>query len=476
MFQSHLQELRPLTTAHLAQTMALLALTNAELRQQIESEIAANPALEIKDERRCPTCKRLMPEQGPCPICSQVSTAGQDEPVVFISPRDDFYTNSYEPGDSDKQTAIEENYSASTEELPAFVYHQAVSEIEEDEQQILIYMLASLDEDGLLTIEPEEIASYFHIPLEKVERIRRVVQHVEPLGVGSLSAQEALTVQLEILSEGFTVPEFAHAIITDGIDLLSRRLYGDLAKKLGVTQAEVEDAVRFISENLYPFPARSHWGDQRQPAASGTSVYHQPDIIINHVNEDPSKPLSVEIIMPLNGTLRVNPLFKQAVKEADEDMKSEWKNDLERAALFVKCIQQRNHTMKRLMQRIVSLQNEFIIHGEKFLAPITRVQISKELGVHESTISRAVSNKSVQLPNRKIIPMAAFFDRSLQTRTVLKEIISKEKKPLSDAELVKLLSRQGYDVARRTVAKYRSMEGILPAHLRKPVTVSRSIQ
>ena len=129
--------------------------------------------------------------------------------------------------------------------------------------------------------------------------------------------------------------------------------------------------------------------------------------------------------------------------------------------------------MKRLMQRIVSIQTEFIIHGEKYLNPVTRVQISRELGVHESTISRAVSNKSVQLPNRKIIPMAAFFDRSLQTRTVLKEIIQKENKPLSDSELVKLLARQGYDVARRTVAKYRAMEGILPAHMRKIMTSAR---
>ena len=174
----------------------------------------------------------------------------------------------------------------------------------------------------------------------------------------------------------------------------------------------------------------------------------------------------VEIILPMRGTLRVNPLFKAAISQTVDETKFEMKSDLERASLFVKCLQQRNHTMLRLMQRVVSMQKEFILFGEKQLKPVTRVQLSKELDVHESTISRAVANKSVQLPNRKIIPLASFFDRSLNVRTVIKEIILQEKKPLSDSDLVEILGKQGYNVARRTVAKYRAMEGILPAHLR----------
>jgi len=125
--------------------------------------------------------------------------------------------------------------------------------------------------------------------------------------------------------------------------------------------------------------------------------------------------------------------------------------------------------MERLVSRVVSLQRDFILYGEKYLQPVTRAQISKELEVHESTISRAVANKSVQLPNRKIVPLASFFDRSLNVRTVLKEIIDSESKPYSDSDLVELLGQRGFEVARRTVAKYRSIEGILPAHLRKAV-------
>jgi len=474
MFQSHLQEIRPLTTAHLAQTMALLALTNAELRQQIESEIASNPALEIKDERRCPTCKRVLPDRGPCPICTLEAMGNKNDPVVFISPRDDFYSSNYRSTD---QGENEEEYSftPSKEDLSAFIFRQISPELSQQQQQILIFLLSALDDDGFITVPLDEVSAYFHVHLDEVKIVQQAMQRVEPYGIGSESPIDALLIQVEQLSESFPKSFLAKEIITSHLDLLSHKQYGELAKIYKCSARDVEEIARFIADNLYPFPARAHWGDQRQPGDDTPSAYHQPDIIINHVNEDPTKPLAVEIIMPLNGTLRVNPLFKQALKEADDEKKDEWKNDLERASLFVKCIQQRNHTMKRLMQRIVSIQTDFIIHGEKFLNPVTRVQISRELGVHESTISRAVSNKSVQLPNRKIIPMAAFFDRSMQTRTVLKEIIETECKPLSDSELVKLLARQGYDVARRTVAKYRAMEGILPAHLRKMANASKNI-
>ncbi len=108
----------------------------------------------------------------------------------------------------------------------------------------------------------------------------------------------------------------------------------------------------------------------------------------------------------------------------------------------------------------------FIEYGEASIKPITRAQLAKELDVHESTISRAVSNKAIQMPNGRIIPFAKFFDRSLHIRTALQELITSEKDPLSDTDLAGLLAKQGYMVARRTVAKYRAMEGILPAHLR----------
>jgi RNA polymerase sigma-54 factor len=184
------------------------------------------------------------------------------------------------------------------------------------------------------------------------------------------------------------------------------------------------------------------------------------------LNDTPDSPLVVEIVSPLAGTLRVNPLFRKALQEAPEEKSEEWQAHLEQAALLVKCLQQRDHTIVRLMQRIGVIQRQFIIKGDAHLFPLTRASLADELEVHESTISRAVSNKAVQLPNGRIVPLAKFFDRSLHIRTLLREIISEERRPLTDTQLAAILKVKGYPVARRTVAKYRSMEGILPAHLR----------
>jgi RNA polymerase sigma-54 factor len=462
MLQTHRQSMRPLTTAHLAQTMTLLSLTADELKQQIESELASNPALEMTDERRCPNCQRPLPGNSPCPSCSSVSPVTPDEAIVFISPRDDFHPSRGLSSDDDRP---DDNIAPVTEDLPTYVFRQIAPDVDPQKRTIAAYLLTHLNEDGLLTISPVEIAQYHHVPLDVVESVRSMIQHAEPLGVGSRTPQEAMLIQLDQLSETRVVPAMTREAIEKGLNLLSRRQYSDLAHLLGISVREARELALFISENLNPFPGRSHWGDVHAGENAPLSVYRSPDVIISHINDDPSKPLMVEIIMPLAGTLRVNPLFRNALRQTSE-YREEWKNDLERAALFVKCLQQRNHTMRRLMQRLVSIQKEFILHGEVSLKPLTRASLSIELEVHESTISRAVSSKTVQLPNRRIIPMSKFFDRSLNLRTILKNIIVQEGRPLSDSELVKLLDARGFKIARRTVAKYRAMEGILPAHLR----------
>ncbi len=468
MLQTHYQTLRPLTTAHLAQTMTLLSQTTDELRQQIESELASNPALELIEERRCPTCHRLLSAHGPCPICSRPQSVQVDEPVVFISPREDFYTG----GGMPQEDLPEDNYSPATEDLPTYVLRQVAPELAREDRPLAAYLLTHLDEDGLLTVSALEVARYHHIPVTRVEALIRLIQHADPIGVGSSTPQEALLIQLDVLSETKPVPPLAEQAIREGMELLSRHQYSDLARLLKVSLRQAQDLARFIGDNLNPYPARSHWGDSRAPISPSSSVYNHPDILISHLNEDPKNPLMIEIIMPIGGTLRVNPLFRQAIRQANGDKVDEWKSDLERASLFVKCLQQRNHTMQRLIQRVASIQRNFILHGEKSLIPLTRAQLAEELEVHESTISRAVSNKAVQLPNGRIVPLSLFFDRSLNVRTYLKNIIETETRPLSDMELVSLLEEQGFSVARRTVAKYRAMEGILPAHLRHQHTAA----
>jgi RNA polymerase sigma-54 factor len=193
--------------------------------------------------------------------------------------------------------------------------------------------------------------------------------------------------------------------------------------------------------------------------------YSSPDIIITPNGND-GEALIAEVISPFVGLLQINPLFRQALAEASSEQVDQWQEDLERADLLVKCLQQRTNTMVRLTRRILALQRDFILHGDKCLQPMTRARLANELRVNESTISRAVAGKTVQLPSGHIIPLSKFFDRSLHIRVILTQIIACETSPLSDSDLASRLKEHGFHVARRTVAKYRTMEGILPSHLR----------
>ena len=467
LIQRHATLIRPLTTAHLAQTMSLLELTALELRQKVESELARNPALELIDEFRCPTCQRTLRANSPCPVCSHPQSSSPDQPIVFLSSRQDFYPASGTTTSEDGFSG--DDYPPGKIDLVEHVLRQIGPELPVEDRQIALHILTSLDEDGLLTINPMEIAQYHHVPRSRIERVIRQIQAADPIGVGSPSPQEALLVQLELINESKQTPAYVAEAIRSGLELLSPHRSAELARLIGIPTAQARLVVRFIADNLNPFPARAYWGESGESSTSAhrdRNVYHIPDIIISRVNDREDTALIVEIAMPFCGTLRVNPLFRESIQQAPTDKAELWQTDLEQATLLVKCIQQRNHTIVRLMQRLVVIQRGFILHGESELIPLTRAEIAGQLQVHESTMSRAVSDKAIQLPNKRIIPLSMFFDRSLHVRSVLKQIINQETSPLSDAHLAEILSDRGYPVARRTVAKYRSMEGILPAHLR----------
>lgn len=456
-------DVRPTTTAHLAQTMSLLELSALELHEKIESELSSNPALELIEGRFCPTCQKPLIDTLHCPICSRPQNLSHDEPIVFVSPRDDFTpATSF---DEEQETSFEEN-SVECEDLPVYVLRQVAADLEEADRPIAAHILTSLDKDGLLRTPLIEIAYYHHVPLSRVEKVQRLIQYADPLGVASSDPKQALLIQLDVLSQTQPVHPLARRAIESGWELLLHHQYSELAKILGITVAKVKEIARFIGQNLNPYPGRANWGEVHQPTTPYLEAYYAPDIIISLLNGDENAPLVVEIVFPMSGKLRVNPLFREGLRQAPPEKIEQWQNDLERATLLVKCIQQRNHAIVRLMQILVKRQRDYILKGDAFLKPLTRASLAQELAVHESTISRAVSGKTAQLPNGKIIPLSKFFDRSLHIRTELQTIIANETRPLTDLELVKLLKARGFDVARRTVAKYRAMEGILPAHIR----------
>ncbi len=463
MLQGHFQQTSTTTSAHLAQTMTLLSQTTSELQQTIENELSNNPALELVEDRFCPMCHRPLPPTGPCPICSQPKDYASQDPIVFISPREDFYTGSTTMTDE----TPDEPFASESVDLPTYVLRQIAGDLAVQDRLTAAYILNHLDDDGFLTTNAFEVARYFHKPVDEIQSLINRLKRCDPVGVCAADPKDAMLTQIDVLAETTSIPEHTHEIIHCYLNKLSQHHYSEIARELGVSTAQIQKINAFISENLNPFPARAHWGDVRNPNTNDSQVFHQPDILVYHLNENPRNPLVVEIILPIRGTLRVNPLFKATIKQLDSEKAEEWKGDVEKATLLIKCIQQRSNALKMLLEKLVVFQKDFITQGEKEMQPLTRAELAKQLEVHESTISRAVSGKTIQLPNKRIVPLSVFFDRSLSHRTLIKEMIENEAKPLSDSEIQMKLKEQGIEIARRTVAKYRSVEGILPAHLRQ---------
>jgi RNA polymerase sigma-54 factor len=435
--------------------MSLLHLSADELREALEHELASNPALEQVEAPTCPACGRQLAKAGPCPIC----TAKSGEVIVFTSPAQDFGTGGSRP---EQDSSTDSDDSPESLNLAAHLLRQIGPELAVEDRSIAAHLLTSLDDDGLLASDPAEVAAYFHVPMMRVENIRSTIQRADPLGCASTSPQEALSIQLGILKETRSIPPGAEACLAH-FERLARHQYASLALELGTEEDEVESAARFIGANLNPYPARAFWGGSNAPSPA----YRTPDIVIRLGGDAAASALIVEIAQPFAGSLRVNPLFKRALHEANEDKIEAWQADLDRASLLVKCAGQRAGALERIMAQLAVLQRGFIQHGEMHLLPLTRVSLARALGVHESTISRAVAGKSVQLPNGRILPLAKFFERHLPIRTALRQLVDEESAPLSDDDLAARLRQMGFPVARRTVTKYRNMERILPAYLRK---------
>lgn len=458
---------RTVTTAHIAQTMTFLNMSSEEVKERVESEVAMNPALEYIDDRLCPYCHRSLGESGYCRRCI-IEKNPNDENIFFVSPRSEmaveYYQGSGFNGGAESEPDLD---SAQPEALAEYVLRQIGADLEEDQKLIAAYLLTGLDEDGFLTTMPSEIAQYYHIPVSDVLEVIEIIQRADPLGVGTTEPKEAMLIQLAHLANVMDIPYGTEEVIRESYDDLIRRRSSDVMARHGLTQRQLEKIEKFLGANLNPYPARSGWGERGFQSQSDVEVYHFPDVIISYHNGEPENQLVVEIVMPISGYLRVSPAFKKELKNASEEKFEEWKKELDRASLLVKSLDNRNNTMEQLLRAIVRYQEQFIRNGESELVPITRAEIAKELDVHESTISRAVSNKSVMLPNRKVVPLSIFFDRSLNVRSVIRDLIRDEKTPLTDARIVEILGTMGIDIARRTVAKYRAMEGILPARLRK---------
>jgi RNA polymerase sigma-54 factor len=318
---------------------------------------------------------------------------------------------------------------------------------------------------------------------------------VAPVGVGARDLRECLLLQLRFLENtGMEVPPAVSQIIDSHLAEFGAHKYGQIARDLGLATEEVEEARDFIRHHLNPFPLQVQLAKSwRSPSSS---AYVAPDVIISVKDEE----LGVEVVDSRHFHLRLNDLYDQLSGElgrrkpaaahaaepehsqngsangfagsatmTSDGEKNHVRQYSSRAKLFIANVQQRRETLLRISKCICELQESFLRGGVRELRPLTRAVVAQQVGVHESTVSRATADKYVMLPNRKVIPFSDFFTPSLSIKDVIKELIERENakgETLTDRRICDLLLLEGIRIARRTVAKYRAELGILPSTMR----------
>ncbi len=204
------------------------------------------------------------------------SSSESQDPIVFISPREDFYTGSA----SSTGEVPEEPFVSESIDLPSYVLRQAATDLPTEDRLIAAYILTHLDEDGFLTTTALEVARYHHRLPSEITALIEKLKRCDPVGVCSANPTEAMLAQVEALSETVNVPAFTREVVAKYLHQMSQHHYPEIARALGTSSQQIQKIMAFISENLNPFPARAHWGDVRNPNSNDSQVFHQPDILI----------------------------------------------------------------------------------------------------------------------------------------------------------------------------------------------------
>jgi RNA polymerase sigma-54 factor len=292
-----------------------------------------------------------------------------------------------------------------------------------------------------------------------------VVQSFDPAGVGARDLRECLMLQLERAGEKDTLE---YRIVSEFIEALGKRRIPEIARGTGTEVDEVQDAMENIAR-LEPRPGRSYLPDNDQ--------YILPEVFVTRSGDD--------FVVATNNDhiphLRISNTYKDLMSQGENsaEVKNYIREKIRAGKFLIKSLHQRQQTIVNIAREIVNRQREFLKKGVSHLKPLTMVQVAEVVGVHETTVSRAVSGKYIQTP-QGIFEMKYFFTAGIQTasgdgmsntsvKDMISEIFEREDgmKPLSDQEVVKMLKDKGIVIARRTVAKYRTELNILPSNLRK---------
>ncbi len=332
----------------------------------------------------------------------------------------------------------------------------------EEEYAIALLLVGSLDDQGFLTEEPENIALTLQVSPERVQSVLKRLRELGPPGIATRNMCECLLAQIDELSGQGVECASARSVIQNHLEDLGAHRYTHIARQLHISVDTVREVRSFIQQYLWPYPVQA----AHAPSDEKHRIrYMQADLSIIYREGH----FVVEVLQSPRRFLQLNPLYQELAHHAaslDEDERMHVQEYVGRARTFLANLRQREATLQRIGEAIVARQEEFLRYGVRHLVPMTRSEIAAELSLHESTVSRATADKAAMLPDGRLLALKEFFVAARGVQDVLRELIDTETKPLSDAELARLLSDRGYRIARRTVAKYREQMKILPSHLR----------
>lgn len=436
------QRMKLVMTPELRQVIQLLQYSAADLQQYLEEQMTDNPVLELADDTFAELEKWLKAMEG-------------DEEPRWRGYRREERADARDYAQAETGSLADELFTQLRE-----------LRLSKKERDICEFIIFSLDERGYLDLELVEICKRFRVTEEVAERCLSIIQEMEPLGVAARNLGECLEIQLRHRAEPNELAiEIAHHYLED----VAEGKWRKIAQALNVDVAEVQKAVDEI-KTCHPRPGSAY--------ASERPRYVVPDVIVDKVDDE------YVVLLEEGETprLTINTAYQQLIKERErvgEEVAQYLKNWMQSAMWLIKGIEQRRDTIVRVTEAIVLKQKEFFDKGIDYLRPLTLKQIAEEVGLHESTVSRATQHKYMQTP-RGLYPFRFFFPSGLPThsgedlsqKTVQKKIkllVDGEDKeqPLSDQKIADLLKMEGICISRRTIAKYREELGIASSTRRK---------
>ena len=477
----------------LQQSLALLQAPTLELKALVEHELQQNPVLE-----EAPAPETDLQEKDGREVDQPAEAADPSEPPADLSfdpaaekatgePVDDFEAEfdrlvqlDQEWRDHFAQTNLPMRSSPEEEEKRQFMFDSLVAEtslqemlleqvresaLPESQWPTAELLIGNIDDYGYLKVTVEELAASTGLPADQVAEVLKVIQTFEPTGVGARDLRECLLLQMERLGQQHTLE---YRIVKDFMEALGKRRIPEIARGTGTSVDEVQEALERIAR-LEPRPGRAYLPDNDQ--------YVLPEVFVRKSGDDYVVTTNNEHIPHLRISNTYKDLMAQSGNPAE--VRNYIREKIRAGKFLIKSLHQRQQTILNIAKEIVNRQREFMAKGIAHLKPLTMVQVAQVVGVHETTVSRAVSGKYMETP-QGVFEMKYFFTAGIQTasgdgmsNTSVKDMIADifkaedTGKPLSDQEVVRMLNEKGIVIARRTVAKYRTELNILPSNLRK---------